>query len=1766
MTGHLNPPSQLPQPSVSLRPRASTRSSPALRSPKFAFQPSSPPSRSPPSVSPVPERRPIHDGAGPTVASQPRKLKKSPSRSGSINASKEKGQKSSGCNSSSSDRTSKSASVAAAVEEADRRLGDNGLGAKASWDTTPKQEPSSVRNRAFTGVGVGARRLTVAAPTRVASAIGNSLVSAATVSDDKGTIAVPDRKAEQATPAPSNSNTQSSASRMSFLPPPRVRAVTLGGTATVGARTTSTSTPIKSTVTPTKPISSRLLPASASPVTPRTVPSPKSSLKSRSTPSSPPPPPSTASSPPAVPPKSRLRRVTSTTPITSTLSPSLSSPPQTTTLSVHRTPSTSKLARRPSTNQSLPRPRYNSTPGPGSGPLLIPRSSSPSSLVTSPKLKPLLLSPYARLESRGIEVFVDEREMGTALETDKGKNDVLDTPGEVVKTSALATSQIDTPTRERQLKNRASSTGSSIPSSRKTSMTDSSRMPTRSSTATTSTMSPPSSLRATSRSSMAVPTTHTPNTSPNSSRPSTSTSNSHSSPRRTSTTAKPTAASTRTSATRISSRPSTSTSTSTLKIATRPTSPPNSSPASSSQQTDHSPQPSVTTSHSIEAVTGLQSQQSLNSGNTVIGPIPSSRPTFSPVVPRPRAVSSSSVKGPREPKITSRRNIVGVTTPDHSPTSPSSLRYSPDVISHTAPATELPQMSSSSDVLPPSRLETSNSFSSIISVYSSLPSASSTATTFRDSSYSAASTAHPPPSILSSSSDTPSSPRSTYAAPAPSSIFGMPLNAGTDPSRRERGKMRKPIPSFGGATAQSTDDNGDWDRWRTSSLSSGSYGTFRTAKMKDEDGRCSNGDPGGSIGSASSSGIGQGKATTTSVPTSTPSISFLPELSLGGALLDKALSLQSLSADAGPDQSKSIAGEDAAAPETLCDELPRPVNTRQTLAAETNMADNLDNVQPPIESKAATPCVQLPAEEKRSRIDTRSSHQRPFSDHRPLSPQSPSARRSSTLQKLPYNEMKQLLSKPSTPTGTTGPRVPSPCIPSDHPVFRPLRTTPPRDVARQPSETSPRTPSPSFTIAYLTPSDVDTTNGGDITPTPAEEIMLAYKRQTQRHSAIERSIEEAERLVGEMEREARNEAEAKLKAEVLRAAELEKGKKEMSMRKGDLNQLPRREASMPFTPTFPSASTDLNASSDEKVAKSHDTSPPTPSHAVFGSLGTVVAVGDGDDPDLQMSWSPPLGKGFVSGPGGKDSKGTRGHTSCVAVSKGKGHNLHGRPSLQEYSTSTKQTLVSTPSVNDDSSVFTAGQLVEIPPQKESIASSPLATTPTSVTVTGHGHSSSKSRIWNIMKRISTGALRDKYHRDVPDSPSDSPPPPVPALPEKLAKRMKSADRLASTPIDSPPRNLRSRRSVGTDRPGTGVESRGTMYSNSPTTTTESSLSMKTATRSSSPVSSSEVTSSQFFPVSRSSRSSVSSCKEDPPPLPSKVTLNSALSSPGLPRHILSPSELSKLQKSIESERDALTEYKRIPPRPSLSTSTTGPSSSSLESSSQSLFSHPHSRGQRSIDDWMIISTPAEEKPPFSLPVPPSKNRRREKAPQSEDLRSTSPAIPEFPTTILLNSTSRERADLSASPTIPEFSTSTPINSWSSKLHANSRSSPRLPARPSTAPTPPSPIRPSMKPDLAISSIPESTSATSSSLPGSKGRKSTSSIPTPAGRSMMIFRELPKTQSKRLPALTEQQKADKWDALLEKSAAAGGTLHIRPDVDQLESDNLRFSITDSEFGL
>lgn len=401
-------------------------------------------------------------------------------------------------------------------------------------------------------------------------------------------------------------------------------------------------------------------------------------------------------------------------------------------------------------------------------------------------------------------------------------------------------------------------------------------------------------------------------------------------------------------------------------------------------------------------------------------------------------------------------------------------------------------------------------------------------------------------------------------------------------------------------------------------------------------------------------------------------------------------------------------------------------------------------------------------------------------------------------------------------------------------------------------------------------------------------------------------------------------------------------------------------------------------------------------------------------------------------------------------------------------------------------------------------------------------SSPGGKLWKLMKRISTGGLRDKYHGRA------STPPPVPALPKNLQPM--SAPRLTLDIHKHSQGNvgetgvlltkfMQSRSSLSGVRPSTapGLKER-TVHEIAPRPSTSKGSNTSpvaprpsTTTRSSSPMSSA----SPRFHKSHSNRSSTTSYGEEVPPLPS---------TPGtLAQQIISPTAL------LDSEYDKEVEpAPRSPGRPKR----TGRS--------------------RSVpgEDSGIHSA---EEPRPSLPIPP----RRPVTSSGLDTNTNH--------------------DRSSSPTIPLFNTSGSVNNFPHALSmtefgviSNPNDAPPRPRRSSRRH--PAPLNMSLS-SLQTTSVPSPSTPRKSILPSlsidlvHRTRKSisssthrmspqTTSPPTSTSsshnRSPLTFREL---ESPRQP-LSEKEKADKWDDLLARSERAGGTLHIGES--GLMSDSIRFS--------
>lgn len=393
------------------------------------------------------------------------------------------------------------------------------------------------------------------------------------------------------------------------------------------------------------------------------------------------------------------------------------------------------------------------------------------------------------------------------------------------------------------------------------------------------------------------------------------------------------------------------------------------------------------------------------------------------------------------------------------------------------------------------------------------------------------------------------------------------------------------------------------------------------------------------------------------------------------------------------------------------------------------------------------------------------------------------------------------------------------------------------------------------------------------------------------------------------------------------------------------------------------------------------------------------------------------------------------------------------------------------------------------------------------------------KLWKLMKRISTGGLRDKYVDDLPYEP----PPPVPALPKDYLDMSGGPRSMDGHGHGAQPPNIltkftQSRPSMAVPRSSSALPSGAPPPASSRPVTTTSTVSsavyrQSTTTRSSSPVSS-DVASSKFFNRAHSQRSSTSSYGEEIPPVPNTV----------VGEHIIPPHELYKLAIGVT---------------PSDDTSSKGKSSSRK--------GHSTPRSASSPEKW---TTPPSSgmgvDPPTlpSLPVPPSQRRNKLTKPTREP-----------------------------SPTIPAFSTEAPINTFASRKPAPPVEPQTLraaspPRRPSRSPHRPSPTTstttsrvtsplPSIPPSLPESATQNSTfdakRASTASHATARPRSYASTFGGNGSIATAQFRE----KTVPVPVRTEQEKADMWDDLLERSARAGGTLHLNGG-DGLASDLLRFS--------
>ncbi|KAF7317869.1 hypothetical protein MKEN_00874800 [Mycena kentingensis (nom. inval.)] len=560
--------------------------------------------------------------------------------------------------------------------------------------------------------------------------------------------------------------------------------------------------------------------------------------------------------------------------------------------------------------------------------------------------------------------------------------------------------------------------------------------------------------------------------------------------------------------------------------------------------------------------------------------------------------------------------------------------------------------------------------------------------------------------------------------------------------------------------------------------------------------------------------------------------------------------------------------------------------------------------------------------------------------------------------------------------------------------------------------------------------------------------------------------------------------------------------------------------------------------------------PATPYYTVFGSTsGRVVAVGGPED-----SWDGsgsyisatafPLLDGVRRG-----AKNAVGRSLTRKVSErwtkkredGEEEQVRGRTSSQTERRKKSTRSASRGRTADDSPAeadISVGAKSPMFDEDPGFANEPRSRRSEPALASGGG-----SKIWKLMKRISTGGLKEKYDRGgsrtlppLPPMPG-MPVPPVPRLPKEHTLETRPA--MSSDGHSEEPgvltRFMQSRTSMSaTTRPnaaGSAIPrpSARSLPMPPPIPASQSQPRTSTATRSSSPVSSSENASSKYFHKTTSSgRSSTSSFgEESAPPLPNQPNIL-------VGKHIVPPSELYKLEVDGDFKPSSLDDKK-------------------LSIKPMAFF------GTRTPDDWRIVATPAEEHAPMSLPHPPRR-------------------IPSA------NATSKERRT-SDTPSIPEFSTAAPINAFT----------------PRKSPVSPVSDRPRVENLLAslgplVAPPRRSTSSTTErarsfgARDDTFGRQNwrTSSAPTtnneknnekptseklskrkPPNRAMSVprtpqepvtFREM----TQKAAQLTEKEKADKWEDLLERSNRAGGTIHLGTS-DHLASDDvsLRYSASSAQ---
>ncbi|KAK1220139.1 hypothetical protein PQX77_017103 [Marasmius sp. AFHP31] len=536
--------------------------------------------------------------------------------------------------------------------------------------------------------------------------------------------------------------------------------------------------------------------------------------------------------------------------------------------------------------------------------------------------------------------------------------------------------------------------------------------------------------------------------------------------------------------------------------------------------------------------------------------------------------------------------------------------------------------------------------------------------------------------------------------------------------------------------------------------------------------------------------------------------------------------------------------------------------------------------------------------------------------NRPISPSSPPQFSLSVLASgpasptLPYSPA---FLSPSTTVGTPG--RPSPTLQLPKPGSSNLHTYSPTNSQASSSRNSSR--------SRTSPRDKAEKFRVPVAITPAAEIMLAYQRQMEREKAIEQGFEKAERKAVEARRLS-DERQAAAQSLMDKEFERSRGQIRTTQSSSRVATSPPPESSKTKkppddTPLFTPYYTVLGTGSDvgdEDSNRSQGLPGSTQSlvHGEFGELSNEARLSARRTASVSVGLPKPPkeSRGLARTLSRKLSlkwNGLRGskHDTSGTGSIGQNEDIRARsppaekPGTPASDFSGLRLSIDKPYATTSRIYPRKGSLPipeTTPETPRAIHSAPTSAGPPSASTSSPVSPrppESKSKFRSIMRRISTGGLRDRYQQPSPQDPSKSTvaeqgsgPPPVPALPQGVVSTPRTGDTIHPFP-DAPRHRSRTNSDHSRRRPSPGgppvlppmVPSKVNLSSR------PGSRRPSTATRSSSP--------DPYFGLNQSARSSESSLGSEFPAFPGAMAVSS------VSRNILSPSELKAMHREIDME-------------------------------------------------------------------------------------------------------------------------------------------------------------------------------------------------------------------------------------------------------------------------